>query len=118
MPTRARRKCTASGCPEWAGVTGRCERHVIPRPRPRAKPRPSSTALGYDYRWRKTSEAYLKRHKHCVVLGCTNASEHTDHIDGDNTNWEPHNLQALCKSHHSQKTARHDGGFGNPRTPR
>jgi 5-methylcytosine-specific restriction enzyme A len=118
MPSRARRPCTASGCPDFAGKSGRCDRHEIPRPRPKPQPRPSSTALGYDYQWRKKSEAYRRAHPVCEVPGCGRPSEHTDHVDGDNTNWEPHNLQALCRSHHSQKTALHDGGFGNARTPR
>lgn len=28
---------------------------------------------------------------------------------------DPTNLQGLCKSCHASKTAREDGGFGNPR---
>ncbi|ANZ35542.1 hypothetical protein BBK82_05060 [Lentzea guizhouensis] len=116
MPSRARRRCTASGCPGFAGTSGRCEQHEIPRPRPQPKPRPSSTALGYDYRWRKKSEAYLRANPTCVA--CGRPSQHTDHIDGDRTNWEPDNLQPLCLSCHSRKTATHDGGFGNRRTPR
>ena len=36
-----------------------------------------------------------------------------DHIDGDTYNNKPNNLQSLCKSCHSSKTAKEDGGFGN-----
>ncbi|WP_218011156.1 HNH endonuclease signature motif containing protein [Herbidospora mongoliensis] len=45
-------------------------------------------------------------------------SDEVDHIDGNKSNWAESNLQALCSSCHSRKTARHDGGFGNKRTPR
>lgn len=118
MPTRARRRCTASGCPDWATHDGRCQRHHIPRPKPKGKPRPSSSALGYTYAWRKKSESYRKRHPWCEAPGCGQRSAATDHIDGDNTNWEEDNLQALCWPHHSTKTAKHDGGFGNTKTIR
>jgi len=118
MPTRAPRHCTASGCGARAGTTGRCEEHVIPRPKPKPRPRPSSSAQGYDYRWRVRSRRYLAANPVCATTACGAASEHTDHIDGDRTNWELWNLQALCRPCHSRKTARHDGGFGNRRTPR
>lgn len=45
-------------------------------------------------------------------------SRHTDHIDGDTSNREPYNLQALCRHCHGKKTVAHDGGFGRPRTQR
>ncbi|HVK25466.1 MAG TPA: hypothetical protein VM677_29255 [Actinokineospora sp.] len=118
MPTRAPRRCTMTGCPGAAEFYGRCVTHRQERPRPKAQPRPSSTEQGYDYQWRKRSETYRRLHPWCEVTGCGDRSAHTDHVDGDNTNWERDNLQALCHSHHSSKTARHDGGFGNPRTPR
>lgn len=38
-----------------------------------------------------------------------------DHVDGDAMNNDRSNLQPLCASCHAAKTAREDGGFGNPR---
>lgn len=118
MPSRARRRCTASGCPEWATDTGRCEAHIIPRPKPKPKPRPSPGELGYDWEWTKKSKAYRRDHPTCETPFCGRPSACTDHVDGDRTNWETTNLQALCWPCHSRKTARHDGGFGNTKTRR
>lgn len=118
MPARARRRCTRVGCPYDAGPSGRCPDHEIPRPRPKAKPRASSTALGYDWSWRKLSEQIRAERPTCEASGCRRPSAHVDHVDGDRSNRAPGNLQALCQRHHSAKTARHDGGFGNRRTDR
>jgi hypothetical protein len=35
-----------------------------------------------------------------------------DHIDGNTGNNHPDNLNSLCHSCHSKKTAAHDGSFG------
>lgn len=34
-----------------------------------------------------------------------------DHIDGDNTNDDPSNLQSLCKPCHSRKTVEEQGAL-------
>jgi 5-methylcytosine-specific restriction protein A len=77
--------------------------------------RPSSYRRGYDSAWRKTREAFLAVNPWCCVPGCTERASHVDHKrtrrSGGSDDWS--NLQGLCWSHHSQKTARHDGGFGN-----
>jgi len=49
----------------------------------------------------------------CLRQGIVKAMTDVDHIDGDSWNNKPDNLQSLCKSCHSIKTAREDGGFGN-----
>lgn len=118
MPVRSRRKCTASGCPEWATDDGRCPRHHIPRPKPKPKQRPTRQQLGYNEDWLHKSAKYRRQHRQCEAPTCISRSQHTDHIDGDRTNWEDDNLQALCRTHHSRKTAQHDGGYGNPKTTR
>lgn len=48
-------------------------------------------------------------------MGSTRAGNVVDHVDGDSWNNAPANLQTLCWAHHSAKTARQDGGFGNAR---
>lgn len=109
MPSRAPRRCTRAGCPNPAG----CARHQAPR-----KPRPTRQELGYDEEWLRISAAYLAEHPQCGARHCKRGSKHVDHIDGDVTNREPWNLQALCLRHHGRKTVQHDGGFGRPRTER
>ena len=82
--------------------------------------RPNSAARGYDGKWRKARAAYLSRHPlcvHCLDEGRVAAATVVDHIiphKGDwKKFWKSDNWQALCASHHSAKTAREDGGFGN-----
>lgn len=107
MPTRAPRHCTAPGCAHQT-TTGQCPRH--------GDPRPSAHVRGYDTEWNRTSRRYRKTHPTCENPHCHQPSEHVDHIDGDNTNHNPTNLQALCHPCHSRKTVLHDGGFGRPRS--
>lgn len=76
--------------------------------------RPSAHARGYDLKWRRIRASYLRRHPVCEEPGCGAPAVDVDHIDGrgplgDNTDA---NLRALCKPHHSRKTAMQDGGFG------
>ncbi|MEU7617201.1 HNH endonuclease signature motif containing protein [Micromonospora rifamycinica] len=105
MPTRAPRRCTRPGCPGGQA----CARH--------RRPRPTRQELGYDEDWLRISAEFLAAHPWCQ--GCKKrSSKHTDHIDGDTSNREEWNLQALCRRCHGLKTVQHDGGFGRPRTPR
>lgn len=46
------------------------------------------------------------------------AANEVDHVDGNDRDSSPSNLQSLCTSCHSRKTARENGGFGNRREPR
>ncbi|MCZ6547966.1 MAG: HNH endonuclease signature motif containing protein [Deltaproteobacteria bacterium] len=59
----------------------------------------------------------LRAHPLCNVEDCKEAATDIDHIipiakGGDDSEW---NLQALCHSHHSRKTAIEDGGWGRGR---
>lgn len=50
---------------------------------------------------------YKETHTHCEIDGCDKCTENGDrieihHINGDRTNNEDSNLQALCVSHHKQ----------------
>ncbi|MEW6383526.1 MAG: HNH endonuclease [Pseudomonadota bacterium] len=59
-------------------------------------------------------DLYRCQAKGCGVLCSAKGQAHVDHIDGDPNNNATTNLQTLCVSCHSRKTAREDGGFGNP----
>jgi len=85
-------------------------------------PRESSTKRGYGYAWQKARAGYLMSHPLCA--GCEKkdpprltAATEVDHIiphGGDQSLfWNHDNWQGLCKSCHSEKTAREDGGYGN-----
>jgi 5-methylcytosine-specific restriction enzyme A len=84
------------------------------------------TERGYDWRWRRYREAYLRRHPlcaECLRQGRTTAARVVDHIrphKGDQRLfWDPANHQSLCDytspwNCHGRKTALEDGGFGRP----
>lgn len=63
-----------------------------------------------NVRWRKIRRIQLQRHPlcvHCAELGKATEATQVDHIDWqqpDNHHWD--NLQSLCHSCHSKKTAR------------
>ena len=74
-------------------------------------PRPNSAQRGYDNRWRRYRDAYVKRHPlcvHCLQQGRTTATALVDHIkpiaDGG-ARLDDSNLQALCRACHAVKTA-------------
>lgn len=65
--------------------------------------------------WTAKSRVYLRRHPNCEV--CGGVATEVDHIDPNGGDvWE--NLQSLCKSDHSRKTALFDGGFGRAKVAR
>ncbi len=79
---------------------------------------------GYTRRWAHARRAYLMDPAHvlcahCLALGDLTPATEVDHIQphrGDRRLfWDRANWQPLCKSCHSLKTARDDGGFGNRR---
>ena len=115
MPSRPLSPCAHPTCSGRA-VNGRyCAAHAHLKPARKPDDRPSAAARGYDAKWRRVRAMYLKRHPDCVV--CGEHAQEVDHIvplaDGGTHKWD--NLQAMCKTHHSQKTVYQDGGFGNRR---
>jgi hypothetical protein len=70
--------------------------------------------------WRAARIAFLKARPLCCVQACGNAARHVDHITPRATGGHPFdllNLQGMCHSCHSRKTARADGGFGRAMKP-
>lgn len=84
--------------------------------RPNAKQHQGSQRVGVHQigyrRWRKVRRLYLQEHPLCVECnthGITGGATEVDHIipiaNGCDP-WDEDNFQALCKTHHSAKTAR------------
>ena len=113
VPFKPKRPCSVPGCPAIAEVGSRCAAHAREYKVKTETPRASSWRLGYDTEWRKLRVAFLRRHPVCEM--CGEPATQVDHIvpksRGGGNEWE--NLQALCRRHHSAKSARYDGGFGN-----
>jgi len=88
---------------------------------PQHMPRETANERGYTYRWQQVRAGWLRSHPLCVRCegdGRTVVATDVDHIvphKGDmNLFWDiEHNVQSLCHSCHSAKTAEEDGGFGN-----
>lgn len=63
--------------------------------------------------WRRLRASVLSDEplcRHCKRKGLVTAANEVDHVDGNDSNNERSNLQALCKSCHSVKTVR-DAGY-------
>ncbi|MFV3402860.1 HNH endonuclease [Pseudomonas sp. NY15463] len=80
----------------------------------------TSSQRGYDYRWQKARERYLRDHPLCVFCernGRTAAANVVDHIVAHRGDmvlfWDQANWQSLCKScHDSVKQAEEAAGLG------
>lgn len=128
MPQRAAKLCPrcrqtyrAERCPVCD------ERRRIARPGDRNAPR----ARDYGGEWARASRAYLAERRDAGLWWCACAecmarpepmrdvATEVDHIDGlgpaGPRGFDPSNWMAMSKRHHSAKTARENGGFGNPR---
>ncbi len=77
--------------------------------------RPTAAARGYDRRWRKAREAYLRAHPLCA--GCKAAGKITPASDVDHIAphrgerklfWDRENWQSLCTSCHSSHKQREE----------
>ena len=88
--------------------------------------RGSAAKRGYGSRWRAARLAFLKEHPLCECEACGGgalrvaAATVVDHIiphRGDQgLFWSRRNWRAMAKVCHDRKTARQDGGLGNPVT--
>lgn len=119
MPYSPLSLCLEPGCVALV-QSGRCTEHQREH---RRAARPSAAARGYDDRWRKFRAEYLRAHPLCSSPSCQALpfyirpeATDVDHLDGAGPlgprGYDPANLQALCHSCHSRKTATENGGFG------
>jgi 5-methylcytosine-specific restriction protein A len=81
-------------------------------------------ALYQTSRWRRAAHAFLRLHPTCARPACGRRSQVVDHIVPRSRardaaellqlTWDRSNWQALCKSHHDEKT-RLEQGWGQRR---
>ena len=91
------------------------------RHRPTTK-RGTTAERGYGGAWQRFRAAWFAQEPrfcaHCAARGRIQPATVADHIRPHkgipNLFWDPANLQGLCATCHSVKTANEDGGFGRP----
>jgi len=110
MPYSAPKPCRHSMCKSVVrDGSGYCPEHLAARRALDDSRRGSSAERGYNARWRKARETYLRRNPlcvHCQELGRLTAATVVDHRvphRGDSALfWDTDNWQALCKPCHDK----------------
>lgn len=117
VPDRPRRRCTGHPtCPNPAGPGGRCTDCARTADADRNRRRVKSLAVYRSKAWKRLRRRILNERPYCEwgELECMAPSAEVDHmtrIEDGGDPWDPRNLMALCKPHHSAKTAR-ETNFG------
>lgn len=111
MPMRPPHPCNHTGCSVLTHAS-RCPEHTRAQRARFDATRLSPRDRGYDRTWRVIRRNVLAEEPTCRVCGeRANEVDHMLPLNRGGTN-ERTNLQALCHSCHSRKTASEDGGFG------
>lgn len=117
MPKLAPRPCSVPGCPRLTTDGRFCEEHQAQQPKRPPDNRPSAAARGYDHTWRRlrrmiltTSPLCVECEKHGRIVLATDV-DHIIPLSQGGTN-HINNLQPLCHSCHSRKTAVESSGWG------
>lgn len=120
MPTKAKRGCSYPGCTALVATGSRCPQHQRQADQQRNQQidakRGTPAQRGYDSRWRRIRMMQLRQHPLCVECarqGLTVPATDVDHIqplaEGGTHAFD--NLQSLCHSCHSKKTAAQSLGW-------
>lgn len=119
MPQKTLKPCAYPGCPFLIREGRYCPEHARRVDGEYDRGRGSSASRGYGSRWRRLRGLYLHTNPLCadpfgVHQGEPVPAEEVDHrvpkSRGGTDQWN--NLQSLCKSCHSRKTAVEDGRWG------
>ena len=117
MPKAPRKPCSYSGCPELTfSPTGYCEQHRKKRHKEYTKYNrdPDESKYYKSKAWKQLRAAQLFTAPNCKI--CGQSATVADHIRPRKSGGTDalDNLQSLCNSCASIKTAKQDGGFGRP----
>jgi len=111
MPRAPLRLCSKPGCSRLTRKRY-CGIHQSQMEAQYNRERGSAHERGYGRRWRKIRKAFLKDNPFCV--SCGDVATEVDHIipktQGGKDEYD--NLQSLCKSCHSSKTAKENNRWG------
>lgn len=121
MPMRANRFCAR--CSRLAVSGGLCAEHRQEQIKAAQQRRDNKWLyLYHDPRWEPMRDAQLAKDPLCtecrkeyLLTPATVADHRRPHKGDPELFFDADNLQSMCEHHHSMKTAREEGGFGNPR---
>lgn len=109
MPISAPKPCRHPGCQALVRGAAYCDQHRKAVEKQYDERRGSSSQRGYNSRWQKARETFLRRHplcKMCEAEGRLTPATIVDHIiphRGDQALfWDTGNWQPLCKPHHDK----------------
>lgn len=118
--SRFARRCRHPSCTELTrDASGYCGTHAVAARRAyeATYARRAAKSFYTTAAWRKLRKQILAARPKCESCGRAKAT-HADHkrsMAAGGAALDPANVQALCRSCHSRKTAAVDGGFGNRR---
>lgn len=105
MAPKPLRTCAMPGCPELVSDGSYCEHHMNQHPRAEDY-RLSARKRGYDRRWERIRDQYIKAHPYCQRCG-SQYRLHVHHVvplsQGGTHDWS--NLVSLCEACHNSLTA-------------
>lgn len=122
MAMKAPTPCRHPGCGALVHGGSYCDLHLkVARARyERTQRNKAWQALYKSARWIKARISWLAKHPLCAehekrgeVVAATEVDHIVPHRGCTRLFWDSSNWQSLCKSCHSTKTARENGGFGN-----
>ena len=118
MPSKPKRLCQSPGCAAIikSGETY-CDNHRREVVRQADAKRLSASQRGYDHRWQKARDVFIRQHplcEECKRNGHIETAAVVDHIIPHKGNrelfWDPANWQSLCVRCHGKKTM-NEGAF-------
>lgn len=125
MPVGALHPCNGAGCRQLVAHGERwCPACKTEHGRADRRRRGDArTERGYDWRWRRYREAFLKRHPLCVLCAAgtpprTTAAAVVDHVKAHRGDerlfWDPANHRAVCRPCHDARVDEGDFGRRGP----
>jgi len=109
VPMKPLHPCNQQGCPELVRDGRYCDKHKKEKQKVQDQRRGSAASRGYDKTHQRIRLQVLREEplcRRCAAQGFVVAAIEVHHIDGNAYNRQRSNLEPLCKSCHSEHTAR------------